>query len=32
VSPSGEVLVKTGTQVEQVVSCEIDLSAARPAY
>jgi hypothetical protein len=32
VSPSGEVLVKTDTQAEQIVSCEIDLAATRPAY
>jgi predicted amidohydrolase len=32
VSPSGEVLAKTDTQTEQVLSCEIDLSATRPAY
>jgi predicted amidohydrolase len=32
VSPSGEVLAKTDTQTEQILSCEIDLSATRPAY
>jgi predicted amidohydrolase len=32
VSPSGDVLVKTDTQVEQIMSREIDLSATRPAY
>lgn len=32
VSPAGDVLLKTDTQVEQVVSCEIDLAATRPAY
>jgi predicted amidohydrolase len=32
VSPSGDVLAKTDTQREQVLSCEIDLSATRPAY
>jgi predicted amidohydrolase len=32
VSPAGEVLAKTDTQTEQIVSCEIDLSAIRPAY
>jgi predicted amidohydrolase len=32
VSPAGEVLAKTDVQTEQIVSCEIDLSAMRPAY
>jgi predicted amidohydrolase len=32
ISPSGDVLLKTATQTEQVVSCDLDLAASGPAY
>jgi predicted amidohydrolase len=32
IAPSGDVLLRTATQTEQIVSCELDLASTRPAY